>query len=556
MLNLAVAQLRGSTPDQLRGSTPDQLRAAFSRFLPPDATLHQRIAAVESLLDSPAGPVLREEMARWIVDHMLPANSLVPKQYEHLRPIVRDAMTFEVLRLSSPRLAPKIVEQVELPANASPETRLLKLISKVPGLQKLGQVLARNRHLRPSLRNALSKLENGIRDVAPADIRAVIEQELGPRLAAYDVEISSTILSEASVSAVMRFTYCNPDSGERRRGVFKVLKPHIPACFAEDMDLLHHMAHYLGSKHREHGYAPRVIQDTFRKVRELLEHEVDFAGEQRRLPEAAAIYRNVRGIAVPTHIAPLCTPLVTAMTEQPGAKVTTAARRLSAVRRRRLAELLTESLLAVPLCSPASDALFHGDPHAGNLLYDPHTDTLSLIDWALTEYLSANQRRHLALLVAMVALRNPTAVCLEIEALTERPLRAPQKRLVRDLVIVYLDHLPLDRPPQLTDAMQLLECIALRGIRFPASLIMFSKVMFTLDGILADLRGDSSIAPRVARNFVGRWIARGVHLGAPLTASDWATIAFNTALYGARLAIHYEHAFLNRRLKPPPFNDQ
>ena len=209
MLDLAFAVA------QLRGATPDQLRAAFSRFLPPDSTLDQRVSAVESLLDSPAGPIVREEMARWIVDHMLRADALVPKQYEHLRPIVRDAMSFEVLQLSSQRLAPKIVEQVELPTNASPETRLLKLISKVPGLQKLGQVLARNRHLRPSLRNALSKLENGIRDVAPAEIRAIIEQELGPRVAAYDVEISPAILSEASVSAVIHFSYRDPDTNER-----------------------------------------------------------------------------------------------------------------------------------------------------------------------------------------------------------------------------------------------------------------------------------------------------------------------------------------------------
>ena len=544
MLDLAFAVA------QLRGATPDQLRAAFAHFLPPEASLDQRISAVESLLDSPAGPVLREEMARWIIDHMLPANALVPKQYEHLRPIVREAMTFEVLRLSSHRLAPKIVDQVELPANASPETRLLHLISQVPGLQKLGQVLARNRHLRPSLRNALSKLENGIRDVAPADIRAIIEQELGPRLATYDVEISPAILSEASVSAVMRFTFRDPDSDERRRGVFKVLKPHIPACFAEDMDLLHDMAAYLGSKHREHGFAPRVIQDTFRKVRQLLEHEVDFAGEQRRLPEAAAIYRNLRGIAVPTLIPELCSPLVTAMTEQPGAKVTTAARRLSGARRRRLAELLTESLIAAPLCSSAADALFHGDPHAGNLLYDAQSNTLSLIDWALTEHLSADQRRHLALLVAMVALRNPTAVCLEIEALTERPLRADQKKTLRDLVTVYLNRLPLDRPPQLTDAMQLLERIALRGIRFPASLIMFSKVMFTLDGILADLRGDSTISPRVARNFLQRWLSRGVRLGAPLTRNDWAAIAFNALIFGGRVLVDYEHRLARRYLGP------
>ena len=533
---------------QLRDSTPEQLRAALSHFVPQGATAEQRIVAVESLLESPTGPVLRAEMARWMVEHAVPVHALVPRQYQHLRPIVRDAMQFEVLRLSSGRLAPKIVEQLELPVGTPPEVRLLRLISKVPGLQKLGQVLARNRHLRPSLRNALSKLENDIRDVKPAEIRSIIEHELGPKLGPFNVQISNSILSEASVSAVMRFTWRDPETGDLRRGVFKVLKPHIPACFAEDMDLLHHMAHYLGSKHREYGFAPRIIQDTFKKVRQLLEHEVDFAGEQRTLPRAAVLYRNLPGIAVPALIAPLCTPLVTAMTEQPGAKVTAAARRLSPSKRNRMAEQLTEALIAAPLCAPETDAMFHGDPHAGNLLYDAPSNTLSLIDWALVEHLTRDQRRHLALLVAMVALRNSTAVCHEIAALTERPLPGVQKKMLRRFVINYLDRLPLNRAPQLTDAMQLLERIALRGVRFPASLIMFSKVMFTLDGILQDLKGGASIGPRVARNFLQRWLSRGIRFGSPLTPNDWAGIAFNAAIFGGRVLVNWEHQLLVRYL--------
>ncbi|MGZ4816121.1 MAG: AarF/UbiB family protein [Terriglobales bacterium] len=539
MLDLAFAAA------QLRNLTPDQLRAALSQFLP-QGSRDERIAAIESTLQGPAGQILREEMARWIVDHAVPVDALVPRQYEHLRPLVRDAMQFEVLRLSPHRLAPKLVEQIEVSSNTSPETRLLLLISKVPGLQKLGQVLARNRQLKPSLRNALSKLENGIRDVKAVDIRAVIERELGPKLQTYCVKISSSILSEASVSAVMRFTWRDPDTGERHRGVFKVLKPHIPECFAEDMDLLHHMAHYLGAKHREYGYAPRVIQDTFKKVRQLLEHEVDFTGEQHTLAKAGAIYRQLRGIAVPRPFPHLSTPVITAMTEQPGVKVTSAARRLKPSARTSLAERLTESLIAAPLCAPAEDALFHGDPHAGNLLFDTRTGTLSLIDWALTEHLTADQRRHLALLVAMVALRNAAAVCHEIHALSQHPIRGRQAAMVRRFVTEFLEGLPLMRPPQLTEPMQLLERISLKGVRFPASLIMFSKMMFTLDGILEDIKGDNSIAPRVAHNFVKRWLSSGVRFGSPLRPGDWIHLGVNTAIYGSRIFVQWERDLFSR----------
>ena len=102
------------------------------------------------------------------ITRLIPLEFLVPDVYRRWRPLVRDAMRFVVMQLSSERLAPKVVEQLELPADTPPESRLLRLIAQVPGLQKIGQVLARNRELHPALRQALSMLENGISDVTAA----------------------------------------------------------------------------------------------------------------------------------------------------------------------------------------------------------------------------------------------------------------------------------------------------------------------------------------------------------------------------------------------------
>ena len=149
----------------LRQLPPEQLRAALANFLPQAATAAERISAIEAVLRSPAGQSVRDAMAQWIVDGIVPVDRLVPEAYVKWRPPVRDAMMFVVARLSPARLAPKLLEQLELPEKTSAEARLLRLIAKVPGLQKLGQVIARNQHLRPALRNALARLENGIRDV-------------------------------------------------------------------------------------------------------------------------------------------------------------------------------------------------------------------------------------------------------------------------------------------------------------------------------------------------------------------------------------------------------
>jgi ubiquinone biosynthesis protein len=532
---------------------PPQLRGIVASFLADKGTTAERVAAIESGLRSPMGESLRDALARWIVDDIVPVERLVSEAYLKWRPPVRDAMMFVVAHLSPARLAPKLLEQLELPATTSPEDRLLRLIAKVPGLQKLGQVIGRNQHLRPALRRALVRLENGIRDVRPEDIQAIVQQELGPRLKTFEVEIAPTILSEASVSAVVRFRWQDPDSGRRERGVFKVLKPHIPEYFAEDMDYLQKLAHYFGDRHRNYGFPAHVIPDTFRKVRRLLRHEVHFAREQKTLVEAGSLYRDLAGVRVPRLIKPLCTSRITALTEEHGIKVTNAASHLSASRRKGVAERLIEALVAVPLLSAEEEAIFHGDPHAGNLLYNSSTDELVIIDWALRERLSREQRRHLALLFLMVSLRDPVGTCTEVLSLSQQRIRyaSPRSQMIFEVVREFLSEIPIRHLPSPADAMRLLERIALKGVRFPGALIMLSKVMFTLEGILGDVdESKEGMGLAVTVKVAQRWMLDRKAYRSPLTGKDWITLQCSALLYTPRLWLQCERAMLDRLLPP------
>ena len=535
----------------LRQLPPEQLRAALANFLPQGATAAEQTSAIEGVLRSPTGLSMRDAMARWIVDGIVPVDALVPKAYLKWRPPVRDAMMFVVSRLSSARLAPKLLEQIELPAETTPEARLLRLIAKVPGLQKLGQVIARNQHLRPALRNALARLENGIRDVQPEDIRALIQRELGPRLETYAVRIAPTILSEASVSAVVRFTWQDPDTGQRERGVFKVLKPHIPEYFEEDMDYLQGLAQYFADRHHMYGFPADLLPDTFKKVRRLLQHEVNFAREQKTLVEAWSLYQKMPGVRVPRLIQPLCTPQITALTEEHGIKVTNAAARLPVERRRKVSQQLIEALVAVPLLAAQENAVFHGDPHAGNLLYNNRTGELTIIDWALRERLTRDQRRQLALLFLMVALRDPVGTANAVLALSQHRIRrtSPQGRMIRELVTRFLAELPAARLPAGVDAMRLLERIAMKGIKFPAALIMLSKVMFTLDGIIGDIGGsDEGMGFTIARHVAQHWLRNRAAYQSPLRTKDWITLQCSALLFPSRLWVGWEQSLLDRYL--------
>ncbi|MGB9234416.1 MAG: AarF/UbiB family protein [Terriglobales bacterium] len=530
---------------------PGQLRAALESFLPQGVPAADKVSVIETGLRSPAGQAMRDVMARWIVDEIVPVDTLVPEAYVKWRPPVRDAMMFVVARLSPARLAPKLLEQIDLPANTLAEVRLLRLIAKVPGLQKLGQVIARNQHLHPALRKALARLENGIRDVRPEQIHAIIQRDLGKRIETYAIEIAPAILSEASVSAVVRFSWRNPETGRRQRGVFKVLKPHIPEYFAEDMDYLQGLAQYFGDRHHRYGFPAHLIPDTFRKVRRLLRHEVNLVREQKTLVEAETLYRSMPGVRVPQVIAPLCAPTITALTEERGIKVTSAAARLPVARRRKVAEQLIEALVAVPLFAATPDAIFHGDPHAGNLLYNNRTGDLVILDWALRERLGREQRRHLALLFLMVSLRDPLGASAAIGALSQQPTRMHSTRgkMLRQSVTEFLGEMPPSHLPSAADSMRLLERVAMKGVRFPASLVMLSKVMFTLEGILADIVGsDTGMGFAIARRVARRWLANRSAFRSPLRTRDWLTLQCSALLYTSRLWIDWEQAMLRRFL--------
>lgn len=210
-----------SPPPQLAQLSVADPRVAFFLNMPKT----ERVRVLTAMLDGDAGHEFRRELTRWIVQ-VLSVERLVPQAYAEWRPVVREAMLFFGSHLSTPRLVPKVIEQLELAPDTLPEVRLLRLIAKVPALQKLGQVIARNRHLHPSVKRELTQLENGICDVTIDAIRTIIVQDLGPKLERYAVEIDDKIFSEASVSAVVRFTWYNPKLRQREHGVFKVSKPY------------------------------------------------------------------------------------------------------------------------------------------------------------------------------------------------------------------------------------------------------------------------------------------------------------------------------------------
>jgi len=519
-----------------RSTSSLPLHEGLTSFLMGSAGTTEKIRAAQTALEGPDGKFWREQLGQWAA-RMVPVELLVPEAHKDWRPIVREAILFVISRLAAHRLAPKIVEQLELGLGVPPEVRLLRFIAKVPGLQKIGQVLARNRQLDPRLRRALIKLENGISDVTIEEIRAIVQRDLSSQISRYAIRLEPKLLSEASVSAVLGFTWKNPVTRRRERGVLKVLKPHIADCYAEDMKILGQLAKHLARKHHVEGPRLSSLAETLTEIRLLLEHEVDFPREQETLLNELDEYRSLCGIRIPSLIPALSTATITAQTFERGKKVTEVCS-LSRKLRADLAEKLARTLLGVPALSRENESIFHADPHAGNLLYDRRTKELVILDWALTERLTAKQRKSVLLLVLMTILRDPDGMDKAVEELcaVRKAKDGATPRNIRGQVERTLDELPLTNVAGPMVAMRLLDKIAVQGARFPAALLMFRKAAFTLEGVVEDAAGTAVRLDSLVGNYaLTQWTNTAALLFSQFSSREWAALEWSALTFSSRL---------------------
>jgi ubiquinone biosynthesis protein len=535
-----------TTIEHLLARLPEPLADALVALaIDTHATRAQWVAIVQEVLEYLDKTQQQEDIGR-LFSQLLPVEVLVPDIYRAWRPLVRDAIAFLSTHLSSARLVPKLVEQILLPVETPLVQRLIVFMSHMPSLQKIGQMLARNRHLDEALRVELRQLENAIQDVAPAIMRAEITRQLGPQLTTYDVIVADEPHAEASVSVAVRFTWCHPRTGQRERGVLKVLKPYIRAYFTEELTLLQEFGTFLAANRQKYALSHLRVRELLDDVRHHLEAEIDFPQEQANLLAAAQRYARVPGVRVPRLIPELSTATITAMTEEAGVKVTEAFPDIR-WRRRQLAVRLLEVLLAIPLCAPEQEAVFHADPHAGNLFCDQQTGEVILLDWALTQRVNREERQQLARLMLGVFLRDEAYICqalaaLSIDAGTQHPAQAAT---VRQLVRQFVRRLSPWSFPGSTDLLTLLHTLVFAGCRFPSVLLMLHKILFTLDGVLHELAPGVRKGPVIAWYLLtqGTGSVRGLcpaypsapSFRSPLSTGDWLALSWSACGFSSRV---------------------
>jgi ubiquinone biosynthesis protein len=403
--------------------------------------------------------------------------SVLPDELAHFRKPLAGALAVFLQGLPSEHQAALLKDQAALP-DASPSQRLAVLARSCPALHKLGQVLARDRRLPAPLRGHLQELESLPPSVPLAAIEAILTRELGA-LEQRGVTPLPPALAEASVAIVVPFHH----AGTTEQGVFKVLKPGVEERLELELELLGRVGAYLDQRCGELGIPPLDYQESFQQVRDRLRHEVRLDLEQQHLARARAVYATQPQVHVPA-LLPHCTPRVTAMERLTGVKITDHGLP-SPDERRRLGDLVIEALIAGPIFARADEALFHGDPHAGNLLLT--TDgRLGILDWSLAGVLGEHDR---------IAFAQMALGCLTLDSqriVTSLAGLAKWGRIDRpalaSVVHAWLGRIRQGYLPGFTSLMDLLdEAVQKGGLRVGADLLLFRKSLHTLEGVVADI---------------------------------------------------------------------
>jgi ubiquinone biosynthesis protein len=454
--------------------------------------------------------------------------TVLPDECAHFRAPIAGALTVFLENLSPTHQGAILVNQAALPASARPAERLAALARNCPSLHKLGQVLARDRRISAELREHFQELESLPPSIGIETIKAILEQELGP-LDRLSVTLSAPALAEASVAVVVGFQdELSPPGGGCRDGVFKILKPGIEDRLEEELALFERIGSHLDQRCDDFQIPHLDYRDIFEQVRAKLRLETRLDLEQENLVQARACYSREPRVLIPERF-DYCTRHVTAMERVRGEKVTEHGLE-SASEQDQLARLVVQALIAQPIFNEGASALFHGDPHAGNLFL-AQDGRLAILDWSLVGRLRDADHIALVQLVLGALTFDAERIAATLVGLDERQ-RLDQTALP-GIVRNWLCRIRQGHLPGFTWLMGLLdEAVASCGLRVGSDLLLFRKTIHTLEGIVDDIgpaesRIDDVLVGEFLGHFVREWPERWL---APPYSREFATGLSNADL--------------------------
>lgn len=231
------------------------------------------------------------------------------------------------------------------------------------------------------------------------------------------------------------------------------------------------------------------------------------------------------------------------MTFEKGIKVTDACHG-NTLRRARISVRIIEALVSIPLFTRDDEAVFHADPHAGNLFFNEETDELVIYDWAMTDRLDLDERRLMLLLMSGLMLRDEQMIYKTIIKFSRSGLNDSIHTLVKKEIREFVSALSPLTCPGFEQVLELVDKLVFTGIKFSTPLLIFRKVLMTMNGLLHDMNMKLPLENVLARHFLDQylknfWVSEGNTLAnrIPLKHTDIFSLYWSSQWLGLRIGM-------------------
>jgi len=382
--------------------------------------------------------------------------------------------------------------------DVSAPVRFAKLLAALgPTYIKLGQILSMRKDIfTPEWIEALEKLQDDAPRLPFAAIREQVETSLGGKLEDLYASFAEAPLGTASIAQTHRARTKDGDEV-----VVKVQRPGIEATMRSDLDLLYLAAQILEASIDEMQLFGAVsIVEEFEKG---LLKELNFHQELSNLLEFQRNLDPARRVTVPRPYPELSARTVLTMQFFAGKPI----RKL--VPQSPEAQAAVNEIVYTAFKQVLVDGVFHGDPHAGNLLYGDD-GTLCMIDLGMVGRITPEQRDDIVTLAVATIANDGTTIARVLLKMGTPTQRVNLNELKSDIERIRSQHLMVASFGEYDSAGFIEEFGKAAGkhrIKLARDMAILAKAAATLEDIIRTLHPEVDLVG-IARPFLDDIVKR------------------------------------------------
>lgn len=361
-----------------------------------------------------------------------------------------------------------------------PERIRLLLQELGPTYVKLGQLLSNRRDILPEeWIKELEYLQDEVEPVPFAEVKKVIEEELGSERMKLFRSIDPKCLASASIAQVHR-----AELYDGTRVVLKIQRPGIKATIKDDFSIVRDVVGLLLKNFKElENYQPYRLIDSFESA---MTEELNFKREAINVNRFRENFKKDDRIYVPKVYQEMCTYKLICMEEVSGTKISDLVEleNKHADKVDELAQLGTDLFFKQIF----EHGFFHADPHPGNI-FILDNGQVCFLDFGIMGSLMPDEQDDLAELMVQMSRKNISRIAHILQRMAISSSIPNERAFERDLyeMLEVFDTVSLDDFP-LSDRIQRFRNILTDNtIELSRNYYLLMRTMAVLEGVIQHL---------------------------------------------------------------------